>query len=193
MAVSKRTRFEVLKRDNHTCRYCGASAPDATLTVDHVTPVALGGTDDPSNLVAACKDCNAGKSSTTPDAAVVADVAQDAIRWSAAIKLAADRAVSRQGAVDNYTSAFLDAVDSYYGSVFEDSIYRPVMPDGWESSISTFYVRGLPIALLESAVAKAAAKPRLGRYDWFRYFAGICWSMLREIQDDAEKIVRAED
>jgi len=22
MAVSKRTRFEVLRRDNHTCRYC---------------------------------------------------------------------------------------------------------------------------------------------------------------------------
>ena len=26
MAVSKRTRFEVLRRDSHTCRYCGQSA-----------------------------------------------------------------------------------------------------------------------------------------------------------------------
>ena len=65
MAVTKRVRFEVLRRDNHTCRYCGASAPDTTLTVDHVTPVALGGSHDPSNLVAACKDCNAGKASTS--------------------------------------------------------------------------------------------------------------------------------
>ena len=56
MAVSKRTRFEVLRRDNHTCRYCGQSAPDVKLTVDHVLPVALGGHDDPTNLVAACKD-----------------------------------------------------------------------------------------------------------------------------------------
>ena len=39
MAVSKRTRYEVLRRDNHACRYCGASAPDAKLTVDHVLPV----------------------------------------------------------------------------------------------------------------------------------------------------------
>ena len=29
MAVSKRLRYEILRRDNHTCRYCGASAPDA--------------------------------------------------------------------------------------------------------------------------------------------------------------------
>ena len=58
MPLTKRIRFEILKRDNHTCRYCGASAPEATLTVDHVLPLALGGTDQPNNLVAACKDCN---------------------------------------------------------------------------------------------------------------------------------------
>lgn len=29
MAVSKRTRYEVLRRDNHACRYCGARAPEA--------------------------------------------------------------------------------------------------------------------------------------------------------------------
>lgn len=34
MAVSKRTRFEVLRRDGHRCRYCGAGAEDAALTVD---------------------------------------------------------------------------------------------------------------------------------------------------------------
>lgn len=64
MAVSKRLRYEVLRRDSHTCRYCGASAPDVLLRVDHVTPVALGGTDTPENLVTACDPCNSGKSST---------------------------------------------------------------------------------------------------------------------------------
>ncbi|AWN05089.1 HNH endonuclease [Gordonia phage Easley] len=39
MAVSKRLRYEILRRDNHTCRYCGATAPDVPLTVDHVVPV----------------------------------------------------------------------------------------------------------------------------------------------------------
>lgn len=90
MSVSKRLRFEVLRRDNHTCRYCGGAAPDVKLTVDHVVPTALGGTDEPSNLVAACGPCNSGKTSSSPDAPVVADVEQDALRWSKAMDLAAD-------------------------------------------------------------------------------------------------------
>ncbi|MER5699644.1 HNH endonuclease [Streptomyces mirabilis] len=72
MAVSRRKRFEVLRRDSFRCRYCGAGAARVELEVDHVTPVALGGTDDLDNLVTSCAPCNEGKSSTTPDAAVKA-------------------------------------------------------------------------------------------------------------------------
>lgn len=32
------------------------------MVVDHVVPVAKGGTDDPENLVCACSECNLGKS-----------------------------------------------------------------------------------------------------------------------------------
>jgi 5-methylcytosine-specific restriction endonuclease McrA len=67
MAVSKRLRYEILRRDNHTCKYCGATAPTVPLRVDHVTPVALGGTDTPDNLVTSCEPCNSGKSSSTVD------------------------------------------------------------------------------------------------------------------------------
>lgn len=84
MAVPKRTRYEVLRRDGFACRCCGAKAPDVELHVDHVTPVALGGNDDPTNLVAACADCNAGKSSTSPNDAVIADVDAKAAAWLAA-------------------------------------------------------------------------------------------------------------
>ncbi len=90
MPVSRRLRYEVLRRDNHACRYCGASAPDVPLTVDHVIPIALGGTDDPSNLVTACQPCNAGKSASSPDAPIVDDVAADALRWSKAMTRAAE-------------------------------------------------------------------------------------------------------
>lgn len=67
MAVSKRLRFEILRRDGHRCRYCGAGALAAPLTVDHITPLALGGTDDPDNLATACEPCNSGKTSTLPN------------------------------------------------------------------------------------------------------------------------------
>lgn len=60
-SISKSTRFEVFKRDAFTCQYCGSKAPDVVLEVDHIDPVANGGTNDILNLVTACRPCNAGK------------------------------------------------------------------------------------------------------------------------------------
>ena len=59
--ISKKLRFEVFKRDSFTCQYCGKSAPDVVLHVDHIKPVKEGGTNDITNLVTACADCNLGK------------------------------------------------------------------------------------------------------------------------------------
>jgi tetratricopeptide (TPR) repeat protein len=55
-------RFEVLQRDNHTCQYCGRTPPEVKLVIDHLIPVAKGGTDDFDNLITSCDDCNSGKS-----------------------------------------------------------------------------------------------------------------------------------
>jgi hypothetical protein len=60
--ISKTARFEVFKRDSFTCQYCGRKAADVLLVIDHIEPVAKGGTNDLLNLITACKDCNAGKS-----------------------------------------------------------------------------------------------------------------------------------
>lgn len=61
-SISKSTRFDIFQRDNHTCQYCGRKAPDVELQIDHLVPVARGGTDDFENLVTSCADCNSGKS-----------------------------------------------------------------------------------------------------------------------------------
>lgn len=77
MPISKRLRFEVLRRDNFRCFYCGTRANEGKpLAIDHVTPRALGGTDDMANLVAACTDCNIGKTSTAPGAGLIAAVTE---------------------------------------------------------------------------------------------------------------------
>lgn len=60
--ISKKLRFEVFKRDSFTCQYCGKSAPDVILEVDHINPVSKGGTNDLLNLITSCRDCNRGKS-----------------------------------------------------------------------------------------------------------------------------------
>lgn len=63
--IKKSVRFEVFKRDKFTCQYCGSKAPDVVLHVDHIHPVAEGGTSDILNLVTACVTCNAGKGART--------------------------------------------------------------------------------------------------------------------------------
>lgn len=61
MAVGKKLRFEVFKRDKFTCQYCGKRAPDVVLHVDHIEPLSKGGGDELLNLITACADCNLGK------------------------------------------------------------------------------------------------------------------------------------
>ena len=60
--ISKSVRFEVFKRDQFKCQYCGSSAPEVLLQIDHMNPVANGGTNDVINLITACLACNSGKS-----------------------------------------------------------------------------------------------------------------------------------
>jgi 5-methylcytosine-specific restriction endonuclease McrA len=56
----RRTRLKVLERDNYICFYCGI--PKAT-HVDHITPVSKAGSDELSNLISACQNCNLSKGS----------------------------------------------------------------------------------------------------------------------------------
>lgn len=55
-------RFEILKRDDFRCTYCGRGAAEGVmLHVDHIHPKSKGGGDEPSNLTTACAECNGGK------------------------------------------------------------------------------------------------------------------------------------
>jgi HNH endonuclease len=71
--ISKKLRFEVFKRDSFTCQYCGRKAPEILLEIDHIEPVSKGGIDDLLNLIASCKDCNAGKSAGRLTETVILD------------------------------------------------------------------------------------------------------------------------
>ena len=59
--ISKKTRFEVFKRDKFTCQYCGAQAPEVILEIDHIMPVSKGGNNGIMNLITSCRNCNRGK------------------------------------------------------------------------------------------------------------------------------------
>ena len=53
------SRKNILKRDNHTCQYCGARS--VPMTIDHILARKKGGGDSWENLVAACVPCNTQK------------------------------------------------------------------------------------------------------------------------------------
>ena len=41
--IGEKLRFEVFKRDQFKCQYCGVAAPDVVLHIDHINPVSKGG------------------------------------------------------------------------------------------------------------------------------------------------------
>lgn len=79
--VSPTQRKAVLERDDCTCQICGISrkyfddiAPGLgeylRLEIDHIVPIAQGGTSDTSNLQCLCWRCNAKKGSSRTNAQV---------------------------------------------------------------------------------------------------------------------------
>lgn len=48
------------------CHYCGRKFEAKLLTMDHVVPIARGGTSTPGNIVASCQNCNRDKKLSTP-------------------------------------------------------------------------------------------------------------------------------
>ena len=59
------TRKNIIKRDRHTCQYCGDRK--GPMTVDHIIPRRLGGKDRWENLVCACARCNNKKGDRLPN------------------------------------------------------------------------------------------------------------------------------
>lgn len=56
---------ELLEEHDHQCCYCGASG--VPLEREHMVPLARGGDNTKSNIVPACRDCNARKGTKTAD------------------------------------------------------------------------------------------------------------------------------
>ena len=60
--IDSRLRHECFKRDNYTCKECGATNKEKTLHADHILPVSQGGNDELDNLQTLCDHCNLAKS-----------------------------------------------------------------------------------------------------------------------------------
>lgn len=185
-AISKRLRYEVLKRDGHRCRYCGATAEDEKLTVDHVIPVALGGATDPTNLVTACSPCNNGKTSTNPDDALVADVDEAAQAMAECLRLANLERIQRRDEMRAFVRRFHEDIWGKW-KLNATGKHLP-LPGGWDASIERFLSLGLDLYDLDRATSIAMGSKATGE-GVFAYMCGVCWNEIREMQDAAKSLM----
>jgi 5-methylcytosine-specific restriction endonuclease McrA len=59
--LTKQQWFEVIAKHDWCCAYCGEPLNHNTLSMDHVIPLARGGSHEAANIVPACRACNASK------------------------------------------------------------------------------------------------------------------------------------
>jgi len=58
ISFPKEVREYVFQRDHHQCKSCGQTTK---LSIDHIIPLASGGSNDISNLQTLCSSCNSHK------------------------------------------------------------------------------------------------------------------------------------
>lgn len=62
MAVSyRRLIFKLSSKFGWRCWYCGSALTIDSASIDHITPMSCGGTDDYGNLALTCTFCNYAK------------------------------------------------------------------------------------------------------------------------------------
>ncbi|WP_217706039.1 HNH endonuclease [Verrucosispora sp. NA02020] len=189
MAVSRTLRFQILRRDKHTCQSCGRTAPEVKLEVDHVTPEALGGATVPENLRTLCADCNGGKSATPPDAAVVAQVSDDAVRWAEAMKVAANRMLADRERRARVHEEFDQAWHRWTGA----SDKQPLPRDAdWQDSIDRLLAAGLPMPILSDCIDQAMRNKTIPADRIFRYMCGIAWKRVKELHSGASGLTQVD-
>lgn len=185
MALSKRLRFEVFKRDRFTCTYCGRRPPEVLLEADHIVPKCEGGPDTLENLTTSCEPCNRGKAGR-PLGAVAPAVNEMAVLE--AIQEMGERARSLRSqiaAAEATRNALADAVIT--------------VMDWWEdiggnnddlernsrnaASIRRF-LRDLSMDDLRHAIEVTGLmwdrNPHTSQDSAFRYFAGVCWRTIKD-------------
>lgn len=186
--IPKRVRFEVLKRDGHRCRYCGATAEDAKLTVDHVVPVVLGGSDDPTNLATACAPCNSGKTSTNPDDELVQEVDEAAHAMADAFRLVMMQRRERQAEIDEDVDYFGSAI---WGRFTYGNGNKVELPSDWRITVERFLGLGFDLKDLRRFTEIAMGSKATGA-GVFAYFCGVAWNTLRDVQTKAAEMVGIE-
>lgn len=181
MAVSKRKRFEVFKRDLFCCQYCGRKPPAVLLECDHVVPSSRGGTSDYENLITSCVDCNRGKSNV-PLESMPAKTEIEQFELIAQLTAFNEMLIESRAQRD----AQFEYLLAYISDAFN---YDPKwLVNSADARTLKVFFAALSIDSICDAADRTASKFRVTRdthlkaHGW-RYFCGICWRRIKERGD----------
>ena len=181
--IGKRLRFDVFKRDEFVCQYCGGHPPKVILEVDHIKPIKSGGKNNIDNLITACFDCNRGKScidlSTIPDTlkTKASRIKEKEDQYCEYIKLMDE--------INERIQRDAERINDIYNSYYKKYVFT----DEFMHSVRTF-ISKLGYYEVEDAIHKACSITREQRdasNQAIKYFCGICW---RSIKGDLDKFKR---
>jgi hypothetical protein len=183
MAVSKRKRFEIFKRDSFTCQYCGRTPPTVILECDHVVPVAEDGSDDETNLVTACFDCNRGKSDVPLESVIKTAEERAKLMREKREQVEAYNAMlmEEREAVD----AAVDRIGNYWFNKYKSDKDCWQFGDARVPTIRRFLASLTETEILDAvdiAFSRIFVMRDDNDYKAFKYFCGICWNRIREAQ-----------
>ena len=170
--LSTKLRFEIFKRDEFVCQYCGTHPPNAVLHVDHIIAVANGGGNDEDNLTTACDKCNFGKG-----ARPLKEIPQSLAQRAAQV---AEREEQIRGYAEIMAAA-RERIESdcwLVANVFVYHFDSDGISKDWFQSIKRF-VKELDAYEVADAMEIATAKNPYSEYQCFKYFCGICWRKIK--------------
>lgn len=168
-SLSKKTRFEVFKRDGFACQYCGAHPPSVVLHADHIAPVVDGGGNDIDNLVTSCEPCNLGKGRNSLNA-----IPQSLYEKSAEVR-------EREEQIKGYEFVMAQKRARIDGNAWKImGLFYPgqssVPRDSFMSTKRFIERLGFDEALESAEIALVAPTSQNSK---FKYFCGVCWNKIR--------------
>jgi len=179
MSIRKSIRFEIFKRDQFQCQYCGRKPPIVVLEIDHIIPVSKGGDDLQENLITACEECNRGKAARPLDripSSLVEQMSQKAERMEQVEAYNAFLTEIRERQIEQ-----IERIGTYWFNKFKKKKNRFVFGDQRIPTIRTFLSR-LPEAEILDAIDVAHSRLPVGSvadHRTFKYFCGICWKKIK--------------
>jgi len=173
-SIGKGLRFDIFRRDQFTCRYCGRRPPEVVLEVDHLVPIAQGGENSEPNLVTSCDECNRGKSAKSlvgaPPSADIdpafLEIEQEAAEMRRYLRAKEGRDAALEEVVRELDIAWCEAAGT-----------------DWYPSALPHWIRIFGPEMVEKALLATAPKWRFGKFgtrlDAVKYIRGTLNVMAR--------------